>query len=140
MSDEARDHALEDRANELYWASDIGVNQIAEQLELSKGALYDLIHPLPGALACPICSDETVFSNRTARDRSLLSCGNCGWEGHVDEAGPAAAVVRSEYEPDGPSTGDRRRIELPFDARTMWGGALIGAALGLGMVFWTRRR
>ena len=138
--DETDGRALEDRANELYWASDIGVNQIAEQLELSKGALYDLIAPLPGALACPACRAETVFANRTARDRSLLSCVNCGWEGDVDEAGPPDSVVPDEEAVVRSAWRARSALELPLDNRTMLGGALLGAAVGLGLVFWARRR
>ena len=34
-------------ANELYWGSKQSVNKIAEKLELSKSALYDMISPKP---------------------------------------------------------------------------------------------
>ncbi len=74
------------RANELYWSSDLSVNQIAEELDLSKGMLYGLIHPAPAGLACPECAEELVYANRTASDRALLACPRCGWEGDEDEA------------------------------------------------------
>jgi predicted DNA-binding protein YlxM (UPF0122 family) len=55
MDASASSPAAEDRANELYWGSDRSVNQIADELDLSKGALYGMIRPLPAALACPEC-------------------------------------------------------------------------------------
>ena len=55
-------------ANELYWDSEKSVNQIADELDLSKGALYGLIRPLPAGVGCPLCGDEVVSPNRTAHD------------------------------------------------------------------------
>ena len=72
-------------ANELYWGSERSVNQIAEQLDLSKGALYGMIEPLPEGLGCPVCGEEVVSANRTARDRGVLSCAECEWKGDEDE-------------------------------------------------------
>ena len=65
---------MELRANELYWSSDMSVNQIAEELDLSKGMLYGLIRPRPAGLACPECAEELVYPNRTAKERCLLAC------------------------------------------------------------------
>ena len=125
-------------ANELYWSSERSVNQIAEQLDLSKGALYGLIQPLPGGLACPVCSEEVVSANRTARERGVLSCAQCAWKGYEDEtvalgAGGAATVYTEEDEVVATTPLDRGR------ARTIAGGALLGAAVGLALVLWTRR-
>lgn len=138
MAEEQRDHELEDRANELYWTSDLGVNQIADELDLSKGALYEVIHPLRGAYGCPECGEGTVFANRTARDRSMLTCPECGWEGPIEEARPDA----SDDDGSEGSSADPapRRYRPAWDARTAVGGALLGAAAGLAFVFWTRRR
>lgn len=140
MAEEQRDHALEDRANELYWTSDLGVNQIAEELDLSKGALYEVIHPLTGAYACPVCGERTVFANRTARDRSMLSCPNCDWEGPVEEARPDGDGADDDEIDEWSTDVAPRRYRPTWDTRTAVGGALLGAAAGLALVFWSRRR
>jgi len=48
----------EDRANELYWGSDRSVNQIADDLDLSKGALYEMIRPSPVDPATALLADS----------------------------------------------------------------------------------
>jgi hypothetical protein len=127
-------------ANELYWGSEYSVNQIADQLELSKGALYGMIQPLPGGLACPVCGEEVVSANRTARERGVLSCAQCEWKGDEDEAvaldGDGAETL--------PVSLDENEVVVPTPvdggrARTIVGGALLGAAVGLALVLWTRR-
>ena len=52
-------------ANELYWGSKQSVNKIAEKLELSKSALYDMISPKPLDLSCPLCGEEVVSVSYT---------------------------------------------------------------------------
>jgi hypothetical protein len=74
------------RANQLYWESDKSVNQIADQLELSKGMLYGLIKPLPAGLPCPTCSSDMEYANRTARERGLITCSSCALELNEGEA------------------------------------------------------
>ena len=89
-------------ATELYWGSDKSVNQIAEELELSKSALYGLIRPMPAGLGCPECGQEAVSPNRTARDKELLACPGCGWEGPESAAnsfGGEGAVTLPTYAP-----------------------------------------
>lgn len=82
-TDNAQD-PREPRANELYWESDESVNQIADDLELSKGTLYGMIHPRKAGLPCPECRAGMVFANRTARDKGLLNCPECGLEEDED--------------------------------------------------------
>ena len=125
-----------ERANELYWGAERSVNQIADELDLSKGALYGLIQPLPAGLGCPECGSEVVYSNRTAKERGRLDCPICRWEGAADEA----ARDSLDAEPTavtGPLARDRDQSER---YRTIAGGALLGAAAGLALVFWARRR
>lgn len=126
----------EDRANELYWGSDRSVNQIAEELDLSKGALYGMIRPLPAAFACPRCGAEVVHPNRTAQERELVTCPECSWEGSEDDASEW-----TETSGDG-VRGPEALANLPQDgrARAVAGGALLGAAVGLALVLWARRR
>lgn len=89
-TDNAQD-PRETRANELYWESDESVNHIADALDLSKGTLYGMIHPLAADLACPRCHAGMEYANRTARDRGLLTCPACGLE-------QEEVVVRDEWE------------------------------------------
>ena len=118
------------RANELYWGSDESVNQIAERLDLSKSGLYGMVGPLMSGYGCPVCGTEVEFANRTARDRDELECPACGWEGGESE------TVELDGEEDGgawpPAAGEGRR--------TLLGGVLIGAAAGLLLFGFTRRR
>ena len=138
------DQEIEGRANELYWTSDLSVNHIAEELDLSKGMLYELIRPAPAGMGCPECSEELVYANRTARDRALLACPRCGWEGNEDDADlgvgdssvmlPESGESETAVSPDAVTSPDAGR------RRVMVGGALLGAAAGLALVLWSRRR
>lgn len=144
-----------ERANALYWNSDRSVNQIAEDLDLSKGALYGVIEPQHSELGCPLCGDETVYANRTARDRDLLACPTCDWDGTSDETvavSPPRGNRSSRGVDDwggGPDPVDAEMdgalTPAPFDmtperTRSVVGGALLGAAAGLALVLWARRR
>lgn len=170
-----------ERANELYWGSDESVNQIADDLELSKGALYGIIEPEASGRGCPLCGDEVVYANRTAKDRGMLACPTCDWDGTLEDAmaepveddptppsrdagrtsapddearptgdqeedGPRSAGEQedppAETDPDTTSPSDRvpSRPLAHADARTVAGGALLGAAVGLALVLWARRR
>ena len=136
-----------ERANELYWGSERSVNQIADDLDLSKGALYDLIEPLAAGGGCPLCGSHVVYRNRTAEERDLLDCSTCDWDGSADET---VSYEKPEDEPESSETvryGPESSIAPPAPAsvtnarlRTMAGGALLGAAVGLALVIWARRR
>ena len=152
-----------DRANELYWGSDRSVNQIADDLELSKGALYGIIEPQPSGLGCPLCGDVVVYSNRTAKDKQMLDCPTCDWDGAPDEttkyddparrggAEATSGAIPSPHRPErraGAEPGDEIRAPEPTPppprirtpATTVAGGALLGAAVGLALVMWARRK
>jgi len=137
------DASLEVRANELYWSSDESVNTIAEELDLSKGTLYNVIQPLPTGMACPECSAELEYPNRTGRERGLVTCPACGFEGELDE-GDALAEDEPGQQRLGRSIGSAVGGLLDTSeagrTRTLVGGALLGAAAGLALIFWTRRR
>lgn len=68
------------RANDQYWNSDAGVNQLARELDLSKGTLYEILAPQPAGIPCPHGDGELGFANRTARERGFVSCPACGLE------------------------------------------------------------
>ncbi len=141
MSSADADRRVEAEANDLYWGSDLSVNQIAEELDLSKSALYGLIHPRPTGLACPACTEELVHSNRTSRERGVVACPACGWEGEEQEA----ETVGGEASVAFPRSDDNALVEdappsNPLLSRTVLGGAFMGAAAGLALVLWARRR
>lgn len=145
-----------ERANDLYWTSDRSVNQIAEELDLSKGALYGILEPEKGGLGCPLCGDEVGYPNRTAKERGSLECPTCAWDGSADETtsyiDSEAAAPNQDARPPLPADPhagaevQRASDETPPPPlvvprlSTIAGGALLGAAAGLALVLWARRR
>jgi predicted RNA-binding Zn-ribbon protein involved in translation (DUF1610 family) len=131
------------RANELYWGSELSVNQIAEDLDLSKGMLYGMIEPLATKLSCPDCGGGAVYLNRTAEQRGNLACPECAWEGSEDEAeilgGDAAVTLPAALE-DEEALPPPAAATDPGRSRVLLGGALVGAAAGLALVLWAKRR
>lgn len=144
MSGAAPEQETERRANELYWGSERSVNQIADELDLSKGVLYGLIRPLPAGLACPGCGQELVYPNRTAKDRGVVACASCGWQGEEVDADPnggeAGVVLPLGV---GPDEDDVFMAPLRLSTsrqRVLLGGILLGAAAGLALVLWARQQ
>ncbi len=159
MSQQEPDHdALHQEANRLYWESDTSVNQIGEDLGLSKGALYNLIDPLPAGLPCPECGAEMIFFNRTARDKGFLACPECEmeeeedvvqafWDGRADGGdeeelpepgtltGRAGEAVQRAID-----TGKDRVSAMSSANRALAGTALLGVAAGLVLGAYLRRR
>ena len=136
------DHGTADlvkRANTLYWGSDASVNRLAQELDLSKGALYDLIEPFPAGVPCPAGDGEMGYANRTARDRGFVTCSTCGLE--EEEGHLLDRLAR---------TGRAPETELPTSAAVSTGGgfpqgplvgsALIGVAVGFVLASLVRRR
>jgi hypothetical protein len=91
------------RANALYWESQLSVNQIADEMDLSKGMLYGLIQPSCAELLCPLCSSEMGYANRTARERGFLRCPSCDFEQDEDQ-------VRSKLQDAAPADSDDRLL------------------------------
>jgi predicted RNA-binding Zn-ribbon protein involved in translation (DUF1610 family) len=134
----------DDRANALYWGSDMSVNQIADALDLSKSALYELIRPLAASVSCPSCGAETVHPNRTAKERGLVTCPECGWGGEGAAPPPGKAVTQV---PAKASTSERNiPAQTPSNGRaglsknTLAAGLLVGAVAGVAIYLWSRRR
>lgn len=144
MSGATADHETERKANELYWGSQWSVNQIADELDLSKGVLYGIIRPRPSGFTCPSCGQELVYPNRTAKERKLVACASCGWGGaevDADPNGGEGGVVL----PLGVGPDDDDVIMAPIHLstsrqRVVLAGILLGAAVGLALVIWARDR
>jgi len=141
-ANEVEEPRLRVRANALYWTSDESVNQIAEDLDLSKGALYDLVEPHASGLPCPRCGEEMEYPNRTARDKGFLTCPACELEEDEDDvrarwqaldAEEDAVVIRPGEEVAATDDDAARR-------RIIASAALLGAAAGLALALWSRRR
>ena len=131
------------QANDAYWNSGAGVNRLAKEFELSKGALYDIIAALPAGLPCPQGDGELVYTNRTARERGFVSCATCGFADEEslvralrDEGG--AATVPATPAPAAPAPA------APVAARNLETllvvTALAGLAAGLFLSGVLRRR
>jgi len=69
--------AQRERANDLYWNSSDTVDKIAEQLGMSRNALYASVRPQPVGVDCPDCGEELVFPNRTSRATGQAMCLAC---------------------------------------------------------------
>jgi len=134
------------QANERYWNSDAGVNQLARDLELSKGALYEIIAPLPAGVPCPHGDGELAFTNRTARERGFVSCPACGLEddrervlARLEEAAHDPTIVEPPTAPDpavtDPPAAPGRSLETLLVVT-----ALAGVAAGLILGGLLRRR
>ncbi len=143
-SSETEDQELSERANALYWESGKSVNQIAEEMDLSKSRLYGLVQPLSAGRPCPECSADLRYPNRTAMEKGFASCTECSFEGLVDDgrsrgASPAEEptiaappLPRSRV----PTVGAQRAVGAK---RAIWGSALLGVAAGLFVAFRRRR-
>jgi len=137
--------------NRLYWESDTSVNQIGEELGLSKGALYGILRHQPAGLPCIRCGEEMAYPNRTARDKGFVACSSCGYEDLeevVQEHWQDAAELEAAGVPvDAPTAlskssesdlekEDFRALEQPicdrrFGTRALAGTALLGMAAGI---------
>jgi len=128
------EQAMTETANELYWHSDRSVNQIAEDLELSKGHLYELVRPKPTGMLCPMCGAEADYPNRTAKERGRVLCSECDFEGSEDEL----VLPASEHADFGDQVAAAASSVSIGPRRLFWGAVCLGAAAGL--ILFQRRR
>ena len=109
-----------ERVNHLYWETESSVAEIANELNISRRALYELIEPLPTGVECSKCSAELRFANRSAKATNAARCIVCGSERVIDEP-----VEDFHFE----------------QPREMWPYVVIGAALlGIAATVLFRRR
>jgi hypothetical protein len=109
-------------ANRLYWETDTSVAGIAEQLHLSRRALYDVLRPGGAGAKCTICGGDMVYENRSARSAGQPVCSLCGARpGSAPEITPAP-------EPVVVTAGDPGALRL---GGVMIAGAIVGAVATL---------
>jgi hypothetical protein len=120
------DPAAAVEANRLYWESEDSVAEIADRLDLSRRALYDLIEPLPTGAACDVCGGPLSFENRSARTAGDATCVICAETGATDEDSVTAAPTRDVAHFD---------IEARERALLVGGAAVAGAAMGALLTF-----
>lgn len=136
----------EEEANRLYWGSDLSVNALADRLGLSKSRLYEVIRPLPAGTPCPECGGTPGFPNRTARDRGLAECPECGAEvraKHQEDGSPVPPSSRKVADTAEPGEIPGRGDELgegtdhpgyadlsPSRVGLLAGGIVVGLAAG----------
>ena len=127
-----------ERANDLYWTSDMTVDEIVDDLGVSRTSLYAAIEPIPAGLVCTDCDERMVFTNRTARDRGLATCPSCGRESEPGaEAGEGTREADRlpgirDWRDEVPARLGRWRAELAAVAPERV--AIVGGAAALGMV------
>ncbi|MDE2986408.1 MAG: hypothetical protein OXU69_17020 [Gemmatimonadota bacterium] len=142
-----------ERANDLYWRSGASVNQLTRELDLSKGALYEIITPMAADLRCPCGGGEMAYSNRTARDRGFVSCTTCGLEDeeehvrdYLEEQDSAAGLELGAADPglpharSDPQTGPLTESPPRNLEKLLVASALAGLAVGLVLGGLLRRR
>jgi hypothetical protein len=132
-------------ANRLYWDSEESVADIADQLDLSRRALYDAVHPVSAGLACSRCGAELEYANRSARRSGHCVCPTCGAEEFVsngdEEVDRPLTVVagdaREGREDARMAIGDP---DLRHRAMVLGGAAIAGVAIGTVATLFAIRR
>ena len=134
MSKETASHAAE--ANQLYWSSEASVGDIANQLGISRRALYELIDPQPTGVPCSDCGSDTAFANRSSHAAGLARCLACG----LEMAMPAARIeLPSEPAPAQAPVKTNGKHTVPRGV-TLGGVALVGIVIGaIATLIVTRR-
>lgn len=133
--------SLSERVNELYWSGSTTVEEIIDDLGISRSSLYASIEPLPAGLVCADCHERMVYNHRTMRDRGVAVCPECGREsepGAAESSGdrerPTAGQSSSEREV-GLELGlagirDTLRAVPPQRVALVGGGAALGVMAG----------
>ncbi len=128
------------RANDLYWHSEASVNGIATELDLSKGALYEILTHYPAGLPCPNGDGELGYANRTAKEREFVSCSACGFEEQEDVVRELMDQAGRFPELEIPPYDEPRALTGPNVERLLLGSALVGFAAGVLIAGLFRRR
>jgi hypothetical protein len=137
------DHESRSEVDRLYWETDTSVADIADQLEISRRALYDAIQPRPIGVACVECGGDLVFRNRSAADRRQAECLGCANEVVVERV-PDEDSVEPEVEQERSAARisplSRKPLPQPGHAAGLGASLLTGLALGAVAGYLLRHR
>lgn len=125
--------------NQLYWETDRSVSDIADQLEISRRALYDGIEPRPAGVACAECGAPLGYRNRTALENREAECAECGLTLELEEDEAYAAEPEVEQFRAASELSPVRRVPASGDGPVLGLLLLAGLAAGAFTVFWVRR-
>lgn len=106
MADDTTNREL----NRLYWESDASISEIANQLDISRRALYDGIESRPAGRDCPECGAPLGYRNRTALENGEAECPECGLTVQLD-AGEPGRQDRTEPAGDPSRSTDTDEVE-----------------------------
>lgn len=111
------DQQTREELNRRYWESDASVSEIADELDISRRALYEGIEPLPAGVPCPVCGGTLGFRNRTAAENQEVECTECGREMPLEDArGATEPAAEEDRDPEDAQPGrrpGRRRTPRP---------------------------
>lgn len=131
-------------ANRLYWQTERSIADIAEQLSVSRRALYELVTPEPAGSSCTQCGGDVVFANRSAKAAGAGRCAECDAEyvaATETELTEATAPPVSSGWPRAVRAAASSADDLPARALKIGGVAAVGVALGaLAALLIVRRR
>jgi hypothetical protein len=113
-------------ANRLYWDTETSVGEIANQLGVSRRALYEAIEPRPAGMPCPECGTEMLFANRSALASGTARCPSCDEQTAVPPS-PRPERIAATPRTTALSTNGKPGIRLPIG---IGGAALMGLVIG----------
>lgn len=139
MATEIRtERELNERLNDLYWNSDLTIDEIVADLGISRNALYAGLEPIRAGGTCAVCGGAFVFPNRTHRAAGTGTCEQCGTESGVDESTASRENGRGSagFAPSmgGVNTETLRRLLDGLDVVQPRRAAMIGGAAAIGML------
>jgi hypothetical protein len=121
-----KEHGEEgNEANRLYWDTEASVGEIANQLGVSRRALYEAIAPRPSGVPCQVCGTETMFANRSALASGSARCPSCDAETSVPGSRAERTQPVPHVEPVSANGNTRTRIAVGLG-----GAALVGVVVG----------
>lgn len=148
------DPRLPVEVSRLYWESDASVSEIADELGLSRRALYEALVPVLAGGSCLECGGELVYVNRSNRAAARAECRVCGREEKMEPIGPSAgAGASAETNAPAPLLEPNPESEMEWDAGPMApidvvaaaerrqtllivAAAFAGAAIGAAVTVW----
>ncbi len=117
----------------MYWSTDAPVRAIAEEVGMSRSAVYGAIEPLGTGVRSPEGDADLVFTNRTNREQGLGTCPITGAEVSLEELkDPGASGEHAKGRKGKPSVSLQERAASIDPERAAKVAGIVGAGLGIG--------